>query len=77
MSFGRVRSLKGGHTRTTIIFTLLILDYLVLNYLDPYVLVLFTHYTRLERNLSGLLPRTPVVGRRQQSELIEVALDME
>ena len=31
----------------------------------------------LERNLSGFLPRTLVVGRRQQSESIEVALDME
>ena len=31
----------------------------------------------LERNLSGLLLRTLVVGRRQQSESIEVALDME
>ena len=30
----------------------------------------------LERNLSGLLLRTLVVGRRQQSESIEVALDM-
>ena len=31
----------------------------------------------LERNLSGFLPRTLVVGRRQHSESIEVALDME
>ena len=31
----------------------------------------------LERNLSTLLLRTLVVGRRQQSEPIEVALDME
>ena len=31
----------------------------------------------LERNLSGLLLRTLVVGRQQQSESIEVALDME
>ena len=31
----------------------------------------------LERNLSGLLLRTLVVGRRQQSESIEVALNME
>ena len=31
----------------------------------------------LERNLSGLLLRTLVVGRRQQSESIEVDLDME
>ena len=31
----------------------------------------------LERNLSGLLLGTLVVGRRQQSESIEVALDME
>ena len=31
----------------------------------------------LERKLSALLLRTLVVGRRQQSELIEVALDME
>ena len=31
----------------------------------------------LERNLSDLLLRTLVVGRRQQSESIEVALDME
>ena len=30
-----------------------------------------------ERNLSGLLLRTLVVGRRQQSESIEAALDME
>ena len=32
---------------------------------------------RLERNLSALLLRTLVVGGRQQSESIEVALDME
>ena len=32
---------------------------------------------RLERDLSALLLRTPVVGRRQQSESIEVALNME
>ena len=31
----------------------------------------------LERNFSALLLRTLVVGRRQQSESIEVALDME
>ena len=31
----------------------------------------------LERNLSDLLLRTLVVGRRQKSESIEVALDME
>ena len=31
----------------------------------------------LERNLSVLLLRTLVVGRRQQSESIEAALDME
>ena len=31
----------------------------------------------LERNLSGSLLRTLVVGRRQQSESIEVALDMD
>ena len=31
----------------------------------------------LERNLSALLLRTLVVGRRQQSESIEVTLDME
>ena len=31
----------------------------------------------LERNLSPFLVRTLVVGRRQQSESIEVALDME
>ena len=31
----------------------------------------------LERNFSGFLLRTLVVGRRQQSESIEVALDME
>ena len=31
----------------------------------------------LERDLSALLLRTLAVGRRQQSELIEVALDME
>ena len=31
----------------------------------------------LERNLSALLLRTLAVGRRQQSESIEVALDME
>ena len=30
-----------------------------------------------ERNLSALLLRTLVVGRRQQSESIEAALDME
>ena len=32
---------------------------------------------RLERSLSALLLRTLAVGRRQQSESIEVALDME
>ena len=32
---------------------------------------------RLERNLSALLLRTLVVGRPQQSESIEAALDME
>ena len=32
---------------------------------------------RLERDLSALLLRTMTVGRRQQSESIEVALDME
>ena len=31
----------------------------------------------LERNKSALLLRTLVVGRRQQSESIETALDME
>ena len=31
----------------------------------------------LGRSLPALLPRTLVVGRRQQSESIEVALDME
>ena len=31
----------------------------------------------LERNLSALLSRTLAMGRRQQSESIEVALDME
>ena len=31
----------------------------------------------LERNLSGSLLRTLVVGRRQQSESFEVALNME
>ena len=31
----------------------------------------------LERNLSAFLLRTLVVGRRQQSESIEVVLDME
>ena len=31
----------------------------------------------LERNLSALFLRTLVVGRRQQSESIEAALDME
>ena len=31
----------------------------------------------LERNFSGFLLRTLVVGRRQHSEWIEVALDME
>ena len=31
----------------------------------------------LERSLSALLLRTLVVGRQQQSESIEVALDME
>ena len=31
----------------------------------------------LERSLSALLLRTPVVGRRQQSESTEAALDME
>ena len=32
---------------------------------------------RLERNFSVFLLRTLVVGRRQHSESIEVALDME
>ena len=32
---------------------------------------------RLERDLSVLLLRTLAVGRRQQSESIEIALDME
>ena len=31
----------------------------------------------LKRNLSALFLRTLVVGRRQQSESIEIALDME
>ena len=31
----------------------------------------------LERNLSALMLRTLAVGRRQQSESIEVAFDME
>ena len=31
----------------------------------------------LERNFSGFLLRTLVVGRRQHSESIEIALDME
>ena len=31
----------------------------------------------LERNFSGLLLRTLVVGRRQHCDSIEVALDME
>ena len=35
----------------------------------------FVDQNWLERNLSSLLPRTLVVGRRQQSESIEVALD--
>ena len=33
--------------------------------------------TGLERNLSALLLRTLVLGRRQQSESVEAALDME
>ena len=37
----------------------------------------FVDQNWLERNLSSLLLRTLVVGRRQQSESIEVALDME
>ena len=35
----------------------------------------FVDQNWLERNLSSLLLRTMVVGRRQQSESIEVALD--
>ena len=35
----------------------------------------FVDQNWLERNLSGLLLRTLVVGRRHQSESIEVALD--
>ena len=35
------------------------------------------HQNWLELNLSGLLLRTLVVGRRQQYESIEVALDTE
>ena len=35
----------------------------------------FVDQNWLERNLSSLLLRTLVVGRRQQSEAIEVALD--
>ena len=35
------------------------------------------HQNWWERNLSALLLRTLVLGRRQQSESIEVALDME
>ena len=31
----------------------------------------------MERNVSALLLRTLIVGRRQQSESVEVALDME
>ena len=37
----------------------------------------FVDQNWLKRNLSSLLLRTLVVGRRQQSESIEVALDME
>ena len=37
----------------------------------------FVDQNWLERNLSALLLRTLVVGRRQQSESIEAALDME
>ena len=37
----------------------------------------FVDQNWLERNLSALLLRTLVVGRRQQSESIEVALDTE
>ena len=37
----------------------------------------FFYQDWLERNLSSLLLRTLVVDRRQQSESIEVALDME
>ena len=37
----------------------------------------FVDQNWLERNLSGLLLRTLVVGRRQHSESIEVAIDME
>ena len=35
----------------------------------------FVDQNWLERDLSSLLPRTLVVGRRQQSESIEAALD--
>ena len=35
------------------------------------------HQNWLERNFSGFLLRTLVVGKRQHSESIEVALDME
>ena len=37
----------------------------------------FVDQNWLERNLPSLLLRTLVVGRRQKSESIEVALDME
>ena len=37
----------------------------------------FVDQNWLERDLSGLLLKTLVVGRRRQSESIEVALDME
>ena len=37
----------------------------------------FFYQNWLERNMSGLLLRTLVVGRRQQSESIAVALYME
>ena len=37
----------------------------------------FVDQNWLERNLSGLLLRTLIVGRRQQSESIEAAIYME
>ena len=44
---------------------------------DPEKLGLLVHQNWLERNLSALLLRTLVVGRRQHPKSIEAALDME
>ena len=50
---------------------------LFLNYVWPFEKLGLNDQNWLERNLSALLLRTLAVGRRQQSESIGVALDME